>query len=113
MSLTDHQPHRGRKLGKMSHTNVEQLKARLAKKNRQRRSEALSGLAELGRMSHFLTSCIKDCNGEPGNGWEPELKEANRLVSLMYWKTVRVRELLEGRDTDGTDISIALFEADA
>lgn len=97
----------------MSTPKIEQMKLRLATKSRQRREEALRGLQDLQSLSCPLTCCVRDFNGEPGNGWQPDLKEADRLASLMYWKTVRVHQLLTGTDTDGTDIEIALFEADA
>ena len=92
-------------------SNIEKMKRELAEKQRKQRAAALRGLEDLEQMSHPLTMCVKDCNGEPGNGFKPDLQEATRLIRLMYWKTVRVRELLEGRDTDGSDIEIALCES--
>jgi hypothetical protein len=76
-----------------------------------RRRLALDGLHELELMAYSLSSCVHDGNGEPDNGWEPDIVEADRLVSLCYWKTVRVRELLEDKDTGGSDIEIALYAA--
>jgi hypothetical protein len=76
-------------------SNIEQAKRQLAKKQREQRAAALHDLEELELMSHVLTDCVQDCNGEPGNGWVPDLEEASRLIRLMYWKTARVRALLE------------------
>ena len=89
-------------------SNIEEMKRQLVKKRRNQQAAAIRGLGELEMLSHALTTCVKDCNGEPGNGWTPDLAEAARLIRLMYWKTVRVHELLEGRDTDASDIEIAL-----
>jgi hypothetical protein len=102
----------GQKAGMMNTAKVEQMKLRLATNTRQRRAEALGALAELASLSDFLIPFIKDSNGEPENGWKPNLREANRLVLLMYWKTVRVHDVLTGTDTDGTDQEIAHFEVD-
>jgi hypothetical protein len=92
-------------------SNIEEMKRQLVEKQRKQRAAALTGLEDLEQMTYPLTGCVKDCNGEPGNGWTPDLVEAARLIRLMYWKTARVRALLEGRDTDGCDIEIALCES--
>jgi len=94
-------------------TNLEDMKARYVKKQSERRKAALRGLEEIETLSHAVTTCVQDCNGESGNGWQPDLKEAARLVRLMFWKAARVRALLEGRDTDGCDIEIESALCDA
>lgn len=86
------------------------MRRQLAGKQRKQREAAIRGLEELELLSHPLTVCVQDCNGEPGNGWTPDLGEAARLIRLMYWRAARVRALLEGRDTDGCDIEIALCD---
>ena len=89
---------------------IERMKHQLAVKERKRRKEALRQLEEIELMTHALTSCVRDCNGVPDYAWKPDLEEADRLIRLLYWKTARVRALLESRDTDGIDIEIALAE---
>jgi hypothetical protein len=90
--------------------SIEQMKRNFAEKKRKQLREAIRQLEDLEQMSFVIGHCVHDCNGESCNGWKPDLQEADRLISLMYWKTVRVHDLLEGRDTDGTEIEIALFE---
>lgn len=100
-------PPTGRK-GSMS--SIEQMKRQYAMKQRRQHEDALRGLKELELLAAAITGCVTDCNGEPDNGWQPDLEDAGRLIRVMYWKTVRVRALLEGRETDGCDIELALAE---
>jgi hypothetical protein len=90
--------------------NIEILKNEVATRKRQRLSAALAALTELQQDSSEVIHCVHDCNGEPDNGWKPDLVAAHMLTNRAYWKIVRVHNLLEGKDTGGADIEIALWE---
>jgi hypothetical protein len=91
--------------------DVQQMKQELATKKRRQLKLALGALEGMEHLSHSMTDCVWDSNGEPGNGWTPNLERAHLLINLVYCHTVRVRALLECRDNDvtGSEIEIALY----
>ena len=67
-------------------------------------------LDEIEQSTHSISVATRDCNGEPNNGWTPDLKTASAEARSIFWKASKIRALI---DADGCQREIDECEGPA
>jgi hypothetical protein len=69
--------------------------------------EAIELIQDAKMDTHWITSCVSDCCGVPGYVFKPDLKRADLLAALVFWKLEKALGLLT---LDGINHEITAFE---